>query len=110
MKQIKIRYVQKKELFPAFGYATENTQTVRIRKDLPKPFQKFVLAHELYHLKDWANQEKKGEDHHWLWEEIKANFYATLRHPIGALVGVGWRLRPSRIKFEIKRVYEWISK
>ena len=51
MKNPKISYVPKLELYPAFGRAIENSNTIKIRDDLPSLVKKFILEHEKYHLK-----------------------------------------------------------
>ena len=74
---IKIKWVEKHVIYPAFGYALPLERVVYIRKDLPKMTHKFVLTHEKYHVDDGAKW--------WVWREIKANAYAAVRHPIGFL-------------------------
>ena len=92
----KIKYVSKKKLYPAFGYADVNKKIVYIRKDLPKLVQKFVRTHELFHARH--NKPRK-----WFWEEVKANIYAGIRHPIGLITTILMSLQPSRIKLYIDR-------
>ncbi|MBU4308225.1 MAG: hypothetical protein KJ566_00310 [Nanoarchaeota archaeon] len=58
---MKIKYVSKEKLFPAFGDATEIPPKIRIRKDLPKVVKRFVLEHEKYHIKDWQSLTKKRQ-------------------------------------------------
>lgn len=86
-----IQYVAKKELFPAFGKANKVLDIVYIRSDLPKIVQEFVKDHELYHIQD--------DSKWWVEAEIKANFNAALKHPIGFIVCVLMSMAPDRIKF-----------
>lgn len=72
-----IRLVARADLYPYFGYARPAQQTVWVRADLPRSVHDFVLAHELYHLQDKAQNV--------LWREIKANVAGLIQHPIGGL-------------------------
>jgi len=103
MKNIKVTYVSKLELYPAFGDASEIPPRIRIRKDLPDAVKKFILAHENYHIKDWRKLTKEGRKYNWIWGEIKANIYGTMKHPFGALLCGMMGLYPYRLKFYFKR-------
>ena len=92
---MKIEYVEKKKLYPAFGRAYPNNQLILIRKDLPNAVQNFVLEHELYHLKDKTRL--------WIWREIKANWVGMLKHPIGFLWCCVLSLSPARLWFYVQR-------
>lgn len=72
---MKVKYVEKGLIFPAFGRAFPEFRLALVRKDLPEPVRDFVEDHERYHLTDPARW--------WLWREIKANVYAFVRHPWG---------------------------
>ena len=84
----------KKELYPRFGYASE--QVAYARGDLPNCVRKFVTEHELYHLRDDAKW--------WVWREIKANIAGALKHPLGFLGCVLMSLVPSRLRYYWKRI------
>ena len=104
MKNPKITYVPKSKIYPAFGDARETPPIIRVRKDLPKVVQKFVLEHEKYHLKDWQKLSEKDKEYNWIWGEIKAGFYGAIKHPFGFFVCVLMSLSPARLKFYLQRV------
>ena len=62
-KKVRLIQLSKEELDPMFGYAMPSEGVAYIREDLPARVKKFVIAHELYHLKDKARW--------WVWREIK---------------------------------------
>lgn len=88
-------YLPDAAIRPAFGIAEPDTRTIYINTDLPGLIQKFVIAHELYHLGD----QKK----HWLWREIRANIHGSLLHPFGFCLCVLMSLAPYRLKFYQQR-------
>lgn len=90
---MKVKYVSKEKLYPAFGEVVKNVAL--IRKDLPKPVKEFVKIHEFYHLKDKAKN--------WIIREIKANIYAGIRRPIGFIITLIMSLHPSRLKLYYQR-------
>jgi len=94
-----IEYVPKEDIYPAYGYAVENTAVVR--QDLPPRIKKFVKAHELYHCQDKSNFGG------WLGREIRANVIPGLKDPIG-LAATVWKTITDidRIKFYLKRIKE----
>ncbi len=106
MKKLKINYVPKTKIYPAFGEAWEKTQTINIRKDLPKAVQKFLIEHEKFHLKDWAHLNKNKKEYNWIIGELKAGFYGAIKHPFGFLICFLMSLSPSRLKFYWKRFKE----
>ena len=66
-----IFWYNKAQLYPRFGYAVPAKQVAHVRDDLPLCVQKFVITHELYHLRDKAK---------WLvWREIKANVVGAFK-------------------------------
>lgn len=93
---MKIEYVPKKELYPAFGRAFSDQETIYIRADLPDSVQKFIKDHEIYHLTDKTKW--------WVWREIKANIYGAIKHPIGFVYCVFLSLSWYRLKFYITRI------
>ncbi len=93
---IKVKYVSRKKLYPAFGYADIKKDVAYVRKDLPKLVKKFIKTHELFHLR-----HKKPRN--WFWEEIKANAYSGIRHPLGLIVTIIMSLRIDRIRLYIDR-------
>ena len=103
MKNLKIIYVAKSKLYPAFGDAKEIPPRIRIRRDLPKVVQEFVLTHEKYHIRDWQKLAKENKKYYWVWGEIKANIYGVFKHPLGFLICALMSLQPYRIKFYFKR-------
>ena len=106
IKNPRIKYVSKEKLYPAFGYAYVKEQEVHIRKDLPMTVQKFVLAHEIYHLKDLEKIYKNNQKYNWVWREIKANMYGGFKHPIGFIFTLLMSLQPYRLMFYLKRFRE----
>jgi len=89
-------YLPKKELEPAFGYADIKNQTIYIRNDLPKVVQKFLEAHETYHLSDKTKW--------WVWRECLANAYGAYKHPFGFLYCCVLSLSWDRLKFYWDRI------
>ncbi|MFH1982254.1 MAG: hypothetical protein ABIL58_10435 [Pseudomonadota bacterium] len=90
-----IQYVAKKALHPKFGFNYPNRDTIQVRIDLPKSVIDFVIEHERYHLTDKSTW--------WVWREIKANWHAALRHPLGGLYTAALSLSPARIGYYISR-------
>ena len=95
-KQIKVQYVSKESIYPAYGYGDGDTATVR--EDLPKRVKNFVKEHELYHCTDQATWGG------WLGKEIRANVMPGLKDPIG-LAATVWKTITDidRIKLYLKR-------
>jgi len=91
-----IKYVSRKELYPAFGEADVKKQVVYIRNDLPKMAKIFVKDHELYHLKDKSKN--------WTWREIKANVNSAIKHPLGFIITLIMSLQIYRIKLYLQRI------
>jgi hypothetical protein len=94
-----VNYVSKNKLYPAFGKADPKKKKVYIRNDLPKIVKKFVKTHEVFHIRN-------NKPRQWFWEEIKANTYAGIKHPIGFIVTILMSLQPYRIKLYIQRFKE----
>lgn len=88
-----IVYQTKKDLYPKFGCALE--ETAYVREDLPC-VREFVALHELYHLRD-----KSGW---WIWREIKASGHGALHRPIGFMICMLLSLQPYRVKYYWKRL------
>ena len=97
--KIKIEYVSKEKLHPARGAAFPEKKKIAIRNDLPKLAQRFLLAHEKYHIYDYLKAEKKAKQRDWLWGEIKANVYGFYQEPIGFLIILIGSFTPARINF-----------
>jgi len=96
---MRIKYVSKKKLYPAFGLALKNGERIFIRRDLPKIVQKSVLEHEKFHILDYRRLKKKNKKkQNVFWSEIKANVYGLSRQPLGAIVTLVLDLSPSRLK------------
>ena len=76
---IKIFYVQRSELAPAFGKAKGEEQEVYVRRDLPACVRANVLCHELFHIHDETTGYFK--------REIRANLYAGIHFPLGFILG-----------------------
>jgi hypothetical protein len=79
----------RENLYPRFGLALPDKQLVYVRDDLPGCVKRFVIGHELYHLRDKAQW--------WIWREVKANIHAAIRHPIGLVACVFMSLAPYRL-------------
>jgi hypothetical protein len=94
-KEIEINFVSKSSLYPAFGIAYRNE--VRVREDLSPRIKRFVLAHELYHARDYANWGG------WIGREIRANLVPAVNDPIGFFVTVFASLKPDRLLFYAER-------
>jgi len=103
---MKIKYVSKKKLYPAFGQAILKANTIYIRKDLPKIVQKYLYWHETFHIRDGKRLKKKGKNEHWVCSEIKANIYGFLKQPLGATITLLMSLTPSRLKLYYRRFKE----
>jgi hypothetical protein len=89
-------YRTKEELYPRFGLAQPNKQQVYVREDLPECVKRFVLNHELYHLKDKTQW--------WAWRELKATAHAGMRHPVGFFACVLLSLTPYRLTYYGQRI------
>ena len=89
-----IVYQTKKDLYPKFGCALE--ETAYVREDLPWCVREFVALHELYHLRD-----KSGW---WIWREIKASGHGALHRPTGFAVCMLLSLQPYRVKYYWERL------
>jgi len=112
---VKIKYVPKSTLYPAFGLFVFKGERIYIRKrlfrgegiyireDLPKVVRKFLIEHEIFHLEDWKRLQKKKKKDNWIWSEIKANAYGTIKQPIGAFVCIIMSLTPARFKLYLNR-------
>lgn len=107
MGKFKIKYISKSKLHPAFGCADGRSKppVAYIRKDLPKIVQKYILEHELFHLRDFE-KVKKGK-YNPIIGEIKANLYGFIKQPLGAIVCLFMSLHPARIKFYLTGFKNW---
>ena len=85
-EKMKIKYVNKKKLYPLVGLAIYKGERIYVRNDIPKSAQKYVLEHEKYHIIDFRKQKKKGKYHPIFWCELKAGIYGFFKHPIGAII------------------------
>jgi hypothetical protein len=47
-------YQTREDLYPRFGLALPVKNLVYVRDDLPRCVKRFVISHELYHLRDKA--------------------------------------------------------
>ena len=88
-----VKYVAEEALgLPgAFGRADMRRGIAYVRNDLPECVQRFVRAHELYHLGDEAKW--------WVWREIKANLVGAWHEPWGFAVCVLMSLSLRRLRF-----------
>lgn len=83
---VPVIFVEKGEIAPAFGLAFGNVGEsgcyALVRGDLPHRVKRFVVEHELYHLKDrrqwWGGFGK----------ELRANLIPGCRNPLGLLAFV----------------------
>lgn len=92
----RVQFVDKEQIYPAFGRALTSKKIVYVRRDLIKCARDFVVQHELQHL------EHSYES--WIWEEITANLYALTKHPIGGLIIIIMSLAPYRLKHYWNRI------
>lgn len=84
-----IRYLLAEEMEDFFGYALQ--EKVFVRNNLSKNVERFVICHEISHLKDGS---------HWLgWvgSEMRANVAAGVREPLGFLLTVRSSLNRRRL-------------
>lgn len=98
-REVKINFVPKESLYPAFGRAYRDE--VRVREDLSPRIKRFVLAHELYHTGDytiWGG---------WVGREIRANIVPAITDPVGFASTVLASLTPSRLLFYLQRFIKW---
>jgi hypothetical protein len=93
---MQILYVDKMELYPAFGYWIPGL--IKIRRDLPAKVIAFVLYHESYHEYDQTKN--------WIKRELKANWYATRKCPCGALQTLWLSFSWARLGYYAKRFKE----
>ena len=84
------------DLYPRFGLALPDIQQVYVREDVPGCVKRFVISHELYHLKDKAQW--------WVWREVKATAHAAIRHPRGFVACVLLSLAPYRLRYYVQRI------
>jgi hypothetical protein len=94
-----IEYVQKDEIYPAYGYTKEND--IAVRNDLSPRIKRFVRAHELYHCYD----ESQWGD--WIGKEFRANIIPGFRDPVGLIATIWGTITDlDRISFYLKRTKE----
>ena len=89
-------YQTREDLYPRFGLALPDKQQLYARDDLPESVKRFVISHELYHLRDKAQW--------WVWREVKANGHAAMTHPIGFVGCVLMSLAPYRLRYYAQRL------
>jgi hypothetical protein len=89
-------YQNRENLYPSFGVALRGKDQVYVRKDLPECVKRFVISHELYHLRDKAQW--------WIWMEVKATIHAAMRHPIGFVACASMSLAPYRLRYYWQRI------
>jgi hypothetical protein len=89
-------YQTRENLYPRFGLALLGKRQVYVRKDLPECVKRFVISHELYHLRDKAQW--------WIWMEVKATIHAAMRHPTGFVACVSMSLAPNRLRYYWQRI------
>uniref|UniRef100_A0A6M3LMH9 Peptidase n=1 Tax=viral metagenome TaxID=1070528 RepID=A0A6M3LMH9_9ZZZZ len=95
---MEIKYLPAKLMRPSFGACFPATHIIWINEDLPEIVKAFVLQHELYHYTDTAKN--------WFIREVKANFYAARKHPLGFVCTAILSLSPYRLAFYLKRFKE----
>ena len=89
-------YQTRENLYPRFGLALLGKGQVYVRKDLPECVKRFVISHELYHLRDKAQWP--------IWMEVKATIHAAMRHPTGFVACVSMSLAPNRLRYYWQRI------
>ena len=103
-QDVKVYYLSKEELNKqrlgaAFGFAHQDILSpfVYVRQDLPERVKKFVLHHELYHIRDTRHD-------HWILREIRANLIPGLKDPLGLLATIVMTLgSKDRLRFYWQR-------
>lgn len=84
----------------AFGDSDSRNGWVKVLATLPKAAQRFVLAHELFHVDDIVNDG-------WKAREARANAYAARKEPLGALQAAFLTVTsPARLKMYLGRAKE----
>lgn len=78
---ITIKIIEKDKLYPKFGQALRNPDTILVRKDLPRWARLSTIVHELYHLED--NTESQ------VWREVRAILVQLFIPFIGGLMSIG---------------------
>lgn len=100
-KEYQIIYAEKEDLplHALYGCAYVGTGIVHIRKNLPERIRKFVVEHELYHMRDTWNWGGT------LGSELRACVVPGISDPIGLAVTVWATLcDPERRQFYWKRI------
>ena len=92
---MEIKYVPKKEIYPAFGFC--DSTGIKVRDDLPGIVKEFVLEHETYHYKDIKHDA-------WYFRELRANSYAAYKHPLGFVATLIMSLAPYRLAYYWQRI------
>lgn len=87
---MQITYVPRQSIYPAFGMYYYRSDIAKIRDDLPKSAEAFVIEHERGH------SVGKGE--------IMATLSAIPKHPIGFIIIAFMSLAPYRIKYYWQRI------
>ena len=100
-----VLFVSRSVLYPAFGDARENPPRIRVRKDLPRAVQDFVLVHEYVHIGDWQRLAQERKEYNWIWGDVRAGFFGSVRHPVGFLLSLVLSLHPDRLKLYVQRFF-----
>lgn len=97
-KTIRVNYVEKNRLAPAFGQSFGDT--VLVRDDLSPRAKRLVKAHELYHSADTATWGGA------FGRELRANIVTIAKDPVGAGAALLANLKElgPRLKFYLDRV------
>lgn len=73
----------------SFGHHVDGV--IFVRENLPKAVERFVIEHEIYHLKDarrwWG----------WIGRELRVNFVCASKNPVGFIAAVCQSLKRDRI-------------
>lgn len=95
---IKVIYVHMEFLYPAFGFSIPSKRLVFVGMWLPKSVKKAVEEHEKYHILDKSTNS--------FWREVKANFHALCRQPMGQLYTIYLSLTDlGRLRFYWNRFF-----
>lgn len=95
---LRVVFVPREVLAPAFGRAVYRERTAYVREDLPPRVKRFTVAHELYHLRDrrrWGGAFGR---------ELRANLVPALRDPLGLLACMWANCNRERIAFYWDRI------
>jgi len=91
-EDIKLKFVEKEEIAPAFGVSYYSDNKILVRKDLPEDIRNHVILHEVVHQLGYR-------------DELSANLMAFFKDPTGWLKTAKVTLEdPERRKFYLSKI------